>query len=297
MGALTCAALAAAIAGAQPGAVLTMAPGQTCTNMVLKGRSWSAPVTLNATGVTFRGLMVRDMQGFRFVGGQVEAAAGIGGTWRDGYAMQVRNSRDLQIRDVVFTNASRGLIVNGSHHVLIEGNRFHNIRSDGINLVTMNNAVVRNNDFRDFRPVQQQCDLPEGGRIQGIGRRKCQERSGKWKDGDHPDGIQMFGHELADIEISGNRIEGNLQSIGVFNNSFKDTVPTRIRINDNWARSTRTWGISLKGCVDCEVMRNDVGRTADGTAKIQINVEGSTGRFCGNKNPDAPSGHATVQPC
>lgn len=296
MSALTCAALAAAIAAAQPGAVLTMAPGQTCRTVTIQNRSWAQPVTLVASGVTFQGVVIADIRNFHFVGGQVEAEAGIGGSPRDGYAMRVRNSGNLEIRDVTFTNAARGLVINGSPHVLVEGNRFRAIRADGINLVSLSHATVRNNDFRDFRPNPKRCTLPDG-TVLDIGRRFCAERQGDWKDGDHPDAIQMFGRELADIEITGNRIEGNMQSIGVFNGAFKDTVPTRIRINNNWARSPLSWGIALQGCVDCEVMGNDVGRTPEGTAKTQINVNGSTGRFCGNTNPDAPPGHPTTRPC
>lgn len=291
---LTCSVLAAAILAASPGAVLTLAPGQDCPAIKVAKRTWAVPVTVVAKGATVRGLTLDAVNGLTWVGGTIKASGGLMGSGPAGYAMNVKASANLRITGTLFTEGVRGLVVADSEGVEISANQFRGLRSDGVNLAAVRKSRVLANRFREFLPRPTTCTA--GGQVtQGLAQRVCVALGGSWKDGDHPDAIQMWGHPTADIVIAGNDVAGDMQSIGFFGASTG--APARVRIENNVLSSAAYWGISLQRCTDCAVTGNRLSRFGDTPRKVKIVVTGSTGRFCGNSNPDAPKGDVTVGPC
>lgn len=280
--------------------------------MTIRRREFVRPLTIIADGATLVGLMIYESRGVRLVGGEYHASGGGGPevSGPAGYALNIRDASRVEVVGGHMTNAMRGVVVGNSQDILLTGLRLQHLRAEGVNLANVQRAEVTRCVVRDFSPVPTTCTLPgtgtthAGGAIlsaptagevlRGLSRRDCERRGGVWKDGDHPDGIQMWGQN-EDILIAYNDVDGDMQSIGHHGNDALDR-PARVRINFNRIRSNRSWGIRLHNGNDCEVIGNDLGRTPGGTARLQISLHGSTGRFYGNVNPDARADDPTVQP-
>lgn len=264
---LTAAAFLAALMACKGGETLTVKPGEVIPGYIVRGKAWAEPVIIMGDGATFERPHYWDCEGVAHIGGKFVSPFGMLGTGTNAYALWFRGCKRVSVTESEFTDAVRGLVIAECEDVIVADNYFGGLVSEGINLGTIRRAHVTRNKVRDFHP------LPLN----------------------HPDAIQMFGRWIEDVLIEHNDIEGDMQSIGVFNGSYPKVRPQRVRINYNRCRSPRSWGISLQNGDDCEVIGNDMGRTPGGTAKVQINVTGSNGRFAGNSNPDAPAGHVSVQ--
>ena len=258
--------------------------------MKVAKRTWEKPVTIKADGATVRGLTLDGVNGLHWKGGTFRASGGMTGSAASGYAVRITKSANVSILGATFTDAVRGLVAGDSKGLLVAGNHFVGLRSDGINLAAMTATQVLGNHFRDFTPNRRRC-LHNGTIELDTAKRDC---AGIWTDGDHADAIQMWG-DTDDVLIRGNDIAGRMQAIGFFGRVGDKR--SRIYIENNVAASTSGWGISLQDCADCSVIGNHLSRYKGGTMKQKIVVTGSTGSFCGNVNPDASLSHPTARPC
>lgn len=303
---MICTAFVAALLAAKGGEVLTLDPGQSCERIAIRKLAPSKPVTVRAHGATVNGLYITSANNLHWEGGTITAPGGMTARSPMDYAVDLRTGNNISFTGVTFTKAGRGIVTNRVNDLTVRDSRFEGLRSDGMMLAGVDGAVIERNVFRNFSPNPTRCTLkPTGSQeagevIRGLSASACTKRSGSWKDGDHPDGIQMYGDPIANIRINNNSMEGDMQSIGIFSNAriWPNARKERVVVRDNYIRSPRNWGIRLANCSNCEVTGNDLGRTPGGKAMLVINVKGSTGKFCGNKNPDAwDPKDVTVKPC
>ncbi len=289
---LTCATLAAAIAAAQPGAVLTLTPGSDCPAITVRNHHKAKPVTLVLDGAAIRGLTFWNSSGFIVKGGTLSEPTykAYAGRLRDG-------SHSITFEGVTFTDAVRGLVMGGAHDVVVRNSDFFGLKSDGINVVSSQRVTLADNRIGGMDYTPSRCVLTDESVIKSISKAKCKGKGGAWTDGHHPDGIQLWGPGLADITIERNRLNGAMQGI-VFFGSTKGVPPTRVTIRDNHVRIANfSWGISAYDQTELTLTDNDVDRLPGNTYKIKVLAKGSTGTICGNTSPSFPQGARELQPC
>lgn len=213
----TPAALLAALAAAHGGDTIALAPG-VYDAVAIHDVAFDVPVLIAPTSsgaAVLQGLDVERSRGLAFVG--IEFAIPPGAA---GWGMRVTQSRDVRFSDDSVHGSLDGdpaddvggLRVSGSSHVsvtrsrfeqlwkalsvetsdtvLVARNSFHDLRTDGVDVVASDGVQVRENDCRDFYP-----------------------RGDPNADGDHPDCVQLFtgGAARASTGVS---IAGNLMTRG-----------------------------------------------------------------------------------
>ncbi len=160
-----------------------------------------------------------------------------GNPGNDVYGIQIRDSKNITVRDSEFHELQRALAIGQSQNVVVDGNTVYNIRSDGFNFAEVVNIEVTNNTFRDFNPAK----------------------------GDHPDAIQFWTSSTktptTDVLISGNIIlrgDGEYTQ-GIFMRDEVGTLPyQRVTISDNLIVGTGYNGIRIQGAEDLTLARNEL---------------------------------------
>lgn len=266
--------LTAALAGLQPGATVRLNPG-THELIEIKGRSFDPPVTIDASGSVVRGLRLVNVTGVTWRGGSIEAPEGRNGKGPPVYGVDMRKSHGVIFEGVTFTNALRGLVAADSRGLTVRNSRFTGLRSDGINIAGTSDVLIEGSSFTDFTPVK-----PRGSKEDGT-----------WKDGDHPDAIQMWATKdnrvNTDIVIRGNVIDGDTQGINTF--GPRGDGYERIIVENNRVRVRYPSAISIKDCSDCRVRFNKVDSVPGSKYKAGARLLRSTGSFCGNTITDVRS--------
>ncbi len=255
--AATCATFEAVARDAPAGATVRLSGD--CGAITLRKRL--QPLTVDATGARIRGLWLMHVADVTWRGGTVEAPGGRDGVNQDGYGGTIEWARRVTIEGVTFTNAYRGLITRRENSdITIRNNMFAGLRSDGLNFTGITRGLVEGNRFRDFAPIRSTCSFADG-RVQGggVNRGICEGQGGVWKDGDHPDCIQMWG-TLVDVTVKGNRIltpaPGDCQGIASFGPRTDRYL--RIRVLDNEVVTDDWNAIAIGNCTDCEIRGNRV---------------------------------------
>ncbi|QMW24243.1 right-handed parallel beta-helix repeat-containing protein [Sandaracinobacteroides saxicola] len=282
---VTCATVVAALAAAGAGETLVLRGP--CGGIAITDVIKAAPVTIDARGAEVRGLSLVRSGGVRWLGGSLSAPGGVGAKGPAGYALLVRDSRDISFDGVRMTDAMRGAVVDRSRRIAFANARFSGLRSDGMNIVASSDVTVRDSVFADFRPNPTQCALP-GQVTPGMSRRDCVAAGGAWTDGDHPDAIQTWGGG-SNYVFTGNSISGPVQGIGNFG-PRNDPPPTNVVIERNVIRVSTPHGITMPGCVDCRISGNTLARADGARFKVVIRAEGSA--VCGNAVADGGAGVA-----
>lgn len=276
--------LAKAIAAATPGVRLVVSK-TTAPSFSLKDVAGPAEgVTVDLTAVKIGNLQVAGVANVEFLGPDLNIA-------------QVRNSKAIRFtcanvhdsstsglgfyscQGVVVTASTFSDLRNGIVHdhcddVLVEGNLFTGMTSDGVTGVGGVRVKVLGNDFRDFNP----------------------------SPGAHPDAVQLFTtnakRSSTDIVVRGNRIRRGAGGItqGVFittNTGFEAFRYARVEVADNLIEGGMYNGIMASGVDDLTIARNTVqpytdqkswiriancsGVRMDGNAYAQLLLEGVSG--------------------
>jgi len=98
-------------------------------------------------------IRVEDSSGVDFVDSVI--AGGDEGI-RDGglFGLYARNSEDISLENNEITLLTRGALFDHVTGVSATGNSIYNIRSDGLDFVGIDNAIIENNRFKDFYPAE-----------------------------------------------------------------------------------------------------------------------------------------------
>jgi Right handed beta helix region len=267
--------------GLAPGMTVTLAAGEQGP-FAIQNQRFDPPVTIDATAATVRGLRIWNSSGIIVRGGTFVAADGLAGKSFNGYAVDIRASSRLRFEGVTFTRGLRGLVAADSRGITVRRGNFTGLRSDGINLPGSSDVLIERSRFTDFVPTK-----PSGDKAAGT-----------WKDGDHPDAIQIWttkaNPRMTDIVIRDNIIEGDTQGINTF--GPRGLGYARIRVTGNRLKVNYPAAISLIGCEDCTVTGNTAEKLPTARFKANVRLDESSGLFCGNTLADVPR-HLAAIPC
>jgi len=107
--------------------------------------SWAKPFTIeNGTGIAFRRVT--------FEGDIAEGLGPEEDGLPTGIALWVTRSEGITVADTSFTSWHRAAVFNTVEGIALTGNEVHDIRSDGFNFSAVQDVLVAENSFRDFRP-------------------------------------------------------------------------------------------------------------------------------------------------
>ncbi len=257
--------------GLKSGAVVRLQPGA-YPLLNFQGLRFDPPVTIEAGETRVMGLRFIDSSGIIWRGGDIRAPKGRDDNTPNSWGVDIRRSSGLTIENSQISVADHAMVVTDSNGVIVRDSVFTNLRSDGIDLAGTSNVVIENNRFSDFEPKK-----PTGSRADGT-----------WKDGDHPDAIQIWttpaNRRVTDITVRGNTIVGDTQGINLF--GPKGDGYARIFIENNVLDITYPAAISVFVCDSCRVRGNRISKIAGSPYKATIRFENSTGKACGNAMRD-----------
>ncbi len=301
----TCDTLAASIAAAAPGDTIALAPGSRCGPMQSIYRnalrlspaltitaSFDKPVTVDLTGSTLFGVLVKGGGGVTFMAGSIVAAEGYGGFAGNGYAVQLVGAHDVAVIGTEITDAKKAFMIGGnSRNITIRGVYVHGQIGDGVIVTATDGLVVEWSRFADFVTVPQQCRLPDGSIIYGEGRAACDKLAGAWKDGDHQDGIQpydgvknatfrynwVFGVPQGFNQLAGcNRPEGKART------AANCDANEDVAIDRNAGLVSGYWSFGVADCARCSVTNNLIGNLTQGRASPPRGYVDMGTVICGN---------------
>lgn len=272
--------LAAGIEGLAPGVTVRLKPDNH-PMLEIRGEHFDPPVTIKADGSTISGLRIVDSSGIIWLGGAIIGPQG--GDVRPGkdYGIGLVRVDGVRFDGLTVTSAVRGMVIADSHNVSVRNSNFTGLRSDGIDAAGTSQLVIENNKFSNFSPIK-----PTGSK-----------KDGNWKDGDHPDAIQLWttptNTRLTDIVIRGNIISGDTQGINFFGPRGQGYA--RVTVADNDLSILYPAGISLFACDDCSITRNSLKPAPQGKFKVNVRFDNSNGKLCGNIMPALPKHPATAK--
>ena len=273
----SCESFASRLSGAEGGDTLALAGD--CDEITITKR-FDKLVTVDASNAVVRGLRILGGSNVSWVGGVVSAPGGMDGSSKSGYAIHLRGAENVRISDVVITDANRGMVMDDARNVVLSGNRFWRLRTDGLISRNSVNVQVKGNQFSETVPVPTSCTMIDGSVLRGLAKRNCE---GVWRDGTHSDAIQFY-DGATNWKITGNTIRGDTQ--GIVNFGGKAPVHD-IEIVGNDVAVTTGHTISVVECLgNCLVAGNKVSRGDPG--RKAVIYEGNA-RRCGNDVEDERS--------
>lgn len=240
--------LAAQIAAAKPGDVLTLAPGS-YGKLTLSDLSFSPAVTLSGKGAVFEGMDLRRVEGLNFVGMELALKCGAGmypavasaskslrfedlkvsGDEHCWAGLFIRDSENVTVTRSEFTGALTGLMHLTSPGVTVSDSYFHHLRNDGILGGCSSHLTITGNRFHDFRPTE----------------------------GAHPDAVQIWTTNCkivsTDILVANNmawRGDGGIETVaqGVFITGGEPfTRHARVTVTGNLVLGGMYNGITVEG--------------------------------------------------
>ena len=178
----------------------------------------------------------------------------------DQNALLIRNSEGVKITGSEFQEFSHAVSMMGGSGVRIEGNSFHDLRSDGVMGAGTSNVQIVDNVFTDFYP----------------------------SDGDHPDAIQFLTRgtteKAHDILVSGNLItrgEGGVIQ-GVFVTDQIGIGYERVTITDNVVTGGMYNGIMVALANNVVIDGNVVASYSDQKSWIRV-VDSTNAQLSNNQ--------------
>lgn len=174
----------------------------------------------------------------------------------DSSGIAIRSSENIRIENSEFQQLVRGVTVSGSKGVVVEGNKFHDLRHDGMTVSDTSDIQILNNHLSDFYP----------------------------QTGDHPDAIQFLTTNTTkaseNIVISGNVIlrgDGSAMQ-GIFLKDEVGSLPYKnVVISENLLIGTGYNGIMVLHGEDLKITGNEVVSYEGKTNLSWIRLENTDG--------------------
>lgn len=255
--------------GAKPGDSLTLAAGAYPPSYV-KGKTFAPPVTVTAApGAISQGIVFQLCSGITLKGWEITAdplqGAGIkggcanltldtcnlhGAAVGDGGGASLINSPGARIVNCEIHHLSGGLGLTHCDNSLVDGNSFHDLQRDGIDVNASSHVTVSNNRFTDFYP----------------------------QPGDHSDAIQFLTTgqtaPATDLVVTGNtylRGKGSAATQGIFFGNEAKIAYQRVTITGNAIVGAIYQGLMLSMVDVCTVSDNFVVGYSDINSWINVN--------------------------
>lgn len=250
----------------------------------LANRSWSTPVTIDASKASFgNSLSIKNVSGVSFIGGRYGSTTA---PMRLGRAIAIYGGSDISFSAPVIqgNRAGVGLAFTGSSDISVTGARLTGLKV-GLTLMSVAGGSLTGN--RSLAAASDGFNIVDSRFVTATGN-SC---SGTViSPGAHPDCIQMWSIAgkplMSDIRITGNTATGATQGFTLFNNGGR-----RITISDNRIDTSYPQGIACYGCID-SVFRNNVLTTQRGARfRTSINIVGGRNNVVGGNSVGAkPAG-------
>lgn len=285
----TCLTIAAVLAAAQGGETIYLKGN--CPTMTI-AKDYSREVTIEAEGSTVQSLVITGSN-IRWHRGRLTAKDGPHGAGGNhSHAATLQTAQRVTFDGVTFTDARRGVVIDQSEDVMVLNSVFSRIGEDGAMIARSKRLRFDRNRFELSNPKLAECTLGPGSVRVGISPQVCTSLGGSWRDGYHPDALQMF-NDVQDILISRNVVRGEVTQ-GIAQMDSGAMLPLqRVSIIGNSVITGGAHPITLgKNCVDCRIEHNEVRRWPGSTFKKMI-IAGSA-RRCGNQVDDEK---AQDRPC
>jgi hypothetical protein len=272
---------AAKVESAKAGATIRLSGDQ--GDLTLKGKSWSPAITIDASRATFTKIVLNNVTGIHFKGGNIIGPGG------NSYGVHVVQSKDVAIDNFVITGSGRGVVIDRSQDIAVTNTELTGLKSDGVDIAASQRILIDRNSCSKFTPTLATFDA-----------------NGVKKDGDHPDCIQGWSRApfppTSDVTVTNNRADGTMQ--GIF---FRDPGINggfdRLIIRDNVMRTGLSNAIYVEGARDAIVRNNRISTVPGSTqirtgrpVKANVVIRTSTGKVCGNVVADIPV-HEASRPC
>lgn len=284
----TCATIAAALASASGGDTIELR-GECGVVKVAKAFPDDAPVTIDATGSALSLEVTNKARNVVLRGGTLRATGGTTGVAMAGYGALVRGAR-VTFDGVGVTASKKGIVTDKASAVSVLNSRFYELGDDGIIANLTAGLVVRGNTFVDFRPTPTTCTTATAV-VRGLSSRACIAQGGTWRDGSHPDAVQMR-NAVTDATIVDNIVFADIQGFAQMD-SKGDLPLQRVYIARNRVIAGGHHITLGTNCVGCAIERNLVGRYRPDGYKAVIR-QGSALR-CGNTAPDDRTAEAACK--
>lgn len=273
----------AVMARAASGDTVRLAPGD-YGKFELKGLSWGPAVTIDSSEASFSAIVLRNVQGVTLEGGTVTGPGG------GSFGVHLVGVQNVTVGGMKVSGSHRGVVVAESQDVRITRMTLDGLISDGINVAYSWRVRVDGNSCSNFRPNKA---VWENGRM--------------LRDGDHPDCIQAWSRPesqpVSDLEIVNNRIDGDMQGIGLFNpmpNGVSAGGFDRVLIEGNVIRVGFPHAIAMYSGRDSIIRNNTISAVPGATmpnngtpVRATITVKyGRDNLVCGNRM-ETPTAEAT----
>ena len=288
---VTCATIEAALAVAQGGDTFNL--DGDCGSISIP-HDYDSRVTINAGRSSVKTLVITG-ENIRWRSGVISALDGARGFARNGYGAWVGNgARNITFEGVRFTDARKGLVIDQAENVRISRSKFIQLGEDGIIASRVRNLTVTFNWFGETSKKPTECDAP-GGIIYGLSSRDCRGQGFVWRDGGHPDALQMR-NAVIRAYIAFNFVQGETQGLTQMDTTG-DLPLEWIDMYRNVVITDDRHRLTLgRNCLNCTIRENTVLRYGDSSMKAVI-IAGAATR-CGNveqdgRTQDAPCSVAT----
>jgi hypothetical protein len=171
-------------------------------------------LTIDASAATIKTATIRAVEGLDWSGGTFNPPLSTP------VAMTIDMSRRVRFSGALITGARVGVTIARSSYVVVRGNRFDGVRSDGVNVTIAHHVDIIGNQCLRFQPILATYDA-----------------AGKLLvDGDHPDCVQGWTTQgtppLSDVLVAGNTAEGFMQGAWFGKTSTHGYDRITIRNND-----------------------------------------------------------------
>ena len=271
--AATCATIAAILMSAQGGEVISFKGD--CQQVKIS-RVFPKRVTVNAGGSKVRGLVITGGN-VRWRSGSIVAPGGAFASGGSGYGVTLRGAVNVRLDGVLITDANRGIVMDNAKSITIADSRFLKLGADGIIANASQGVQIARNLFAEVLGKPTECSVANAVQL-GLSQRDCLTLGGSWKDGYHPDAVQLR-NGMKDVAIIGNVVEGATQGLSQMD-SPADAPLERVRIEHNTILTDAGHKATLKKCIDCFIRWNTIRRPEGSTWKAVILPGSAT--VCGN---------------
>ena len=248
-----------AFAAAKPGDTLRLVAGRYPLT-IIRSRTFSPPLTVDASAATMTGIVLRDTSGIRWTGGVFDGSTLTVKSATD-FGFAAYAGRNITVTGVTFSALRVGVVLDHIVGGEVSNSSFVGMRADGIDLAVSRSITITHNACHNFRV----------------------------DPGEHPDCIQAWSKPtdppVADIVISGNSAIGTMQGISFFDGDVNGVAQggfDRVSIFGNSVMNTMANGIAAYNCRGCTVRNNTVGSLPDYIYVSQLVVIGGSVAQCGN---------------
>lgn len=220
----------------------------------------------NLRNITFRGMTIAGNGGFNDGYAVIDPSNTDGVTFdgivlansdNTGFGLFLRpnsNNRNLRFINSEVTKLKYGLVLQNGENLVIQGNNFHHIRNDCIQLSGTRNVLITRNRFTEIYPSA----------------------------GDHPDIVQMV-NPNEDVTITYNYVNANSQGFAAYN----EKPQTNVTISFNDISVPYVHAIRLTGAINGVIEGNRLGHYPGSRSDPQVSCEGKC-KTRGNKSGGKP---------